>query len=388
MTHLFERTSDVSGPSPVIKASAPGRVEILGNHTDYNGGTVVGAAIDLRLRVAVRGRDDDRIRMASTSTPSRFETTLSTYRDDDGPDWTKYTLGVADELMMYAGGGTGTGFDLLVDSDVPSGAGVSSSAALELATGLALNALWDLNVDLNALIRLAHRAENRYVGVPCGLLDQAVCGAGRQDALVVVDASEDRIDTVPFPGETRLVLCSSHVRRSLAHSMYETRYSECRDAHSAVSRLVPGLGALADLHPFDTAVYGPALDPVLRRRADHVVAEEDRVTRFLDLLRSVDGSTGSLAAAGELMTASHRSSQTLFENSCPELDFLVDRFIEQPGVLGCRLTGAGWGGAVVAWIDGRFDESSLAAVTEAYAEQFDAQADARFVRPSDGARLD
>lgn len=382
---MFNATADIS-------ASAPGRVEVLGNHTDYNGGTVVGAAIDLRLRVAVRARSDGRIRLATTSNDELHETTLGTYRSAEGPDWTLYPLGVADELLMHASPGNRNGFDLAVDSQIPTGAGVSSSAALELATALALNKLWDIGFDLDVLIRLAHRAENRYVGVPCGLLDQAVCGAGRRDRLVFVKAAEDRIALAPFPKRTRLVLCASHVRRALSGSMYETRYDECRRALTGISRFIPRLGRLTDLHPIDMAVYGPALDPVLCRRAEHVVAEEFRVRRFLKLLGRLPEADESppdvLAEAGRLLTASHQSSRTLFDNSIPELDFLVDRFSEQSGVLGARLTGAGWGGAVIAWVDDGFTDDALRMVTDAYREHFDADAEARFVRPSEGARLD
>lgn len=388
---LFDESADVV-------ASAPGRVEVLGNHTDYNGGTVLGAAIDLRLRVGVRRRTDRRIRLASTSGQERLDTSLDAYRGAGGPDWTLYPLGVTDELLMHAPADVVTGFDLAVDSEIPTGAGVSSSAALELATALALNHLWSLDLGIQALIRLAHRAENRYVGVPCGLLDQAVCGAGREGALVIVRAAENRIELAPFPPGTRLVLCATHVRRALAGSMYETRYDECRRALTAFSGFIPRLGRLTDLHPVDAAVYGPALDPVLSRRARHVVGEEFRVRRLLEFLGEADRARKSphqsdrvrtaLEEAGRLLTASHRSSQMLFENSSPELDFLVDRFTEKTGVLGARLTGAGWGGAMIAWVDDRFADEDLVPIIDTYRERFDAEADARFVRPSQGAQLD
>ena len=175
------------GDAPDIVTSAPGRIEVLGNHTDYNGGTVVGGCIEKRLFVGITKRTDKTIRLTSSdplSLDTPGDSSLSSYATDDLPDWTKYPLGILDELLMSTS--LDAGFDLAVHSEIPTGEGLSSSAAIELATCLALDAVFDLSLHLNQMIGLSHRAENRFVGVPCGLLDQTVVGRGKENALVVL----------------------------------------------------------------------------------------------------------------------------------------------------------------------------------------------------------
>lgn len=378
------------GYPPSQVASAPGRVEVLGNHTDYNGGTVVGAGISLRLEVAAEVRTDSSIRLVSNGSGIQsgiVTTSVETYASDDLPEWTRYPLGVLDEFRMQ-GLWENEGLDLAVDSMLPVGMGLSSSAAIELSTAGVLSALRQRpdsacgtestepgnpptsrpQLGTEVLVGIAHRAENRYVGVPCGLLDQTVVGHAKKDSLVVLDASTNRHMAVALPAGLSFVVFRTHISHRLIDSPYETRHRECRNALMGLQRMMPGTRHLARLHPADIVAYEVVLDPVLVRRARHVVEEQRRVGRFLRALVE-----GDVAAAGQLMRESHESSRVLFENSTPELDILVDRLMEKTGVLGARLSGAGWGGAVMALVNESFEDDAAESVCDAYEELFEAR---------------
>ena len=355
------------GDRPDLVTSAPGRVEVLGNHTDYNGGTVVGGCIEKRLYVGLRKRDDERIRLSSSDLAISGEsvaTSLSSYLDDDLPDWTAYPLGVLDELRM--GMAIDSGFDLAVHSEIPTGEGLSSSAAFELATCMAFDAMYGMSLSLNQMIGLSHRAENRFVGVPCGLLDQTVVGRGKKDALVVLDAGSGLHQVVSVGDAFRLVVFRTHIRHELQHSPYEVRHRECREALMSLERLIPGVRHLARLHPMDISAYDIVLEETLARRARHVVEEQRRVGQFLKALSESD-----LRAAGALMADSHESSKSLFENSAPEMDFLVATLVTDENVYGARLSGAGWGGAVLALVSDSFSDADADRVADLYLETFE-----------------
>ena len=355
------------GDAPDIVTSAPGRIEVLGNHTDYNGGTVVGGCIEKRLFVGITKRTDKTIRLTS-SDPLSLDTpvvsSLSSYATDDLPDWTKYPLGILDELLMSTS--LDAGFARAVHSEIPTGEGLSSSAAIELATCLALDAVFDLSLHLNQMIGLSHRAENRFVGVPCGLLDQTVVGRGKENALVVLDAGSGLHQVLPVGASFRLVVFRTHIRHELQHSPYEVRHRECRDALMSLERLIPGVRHLARLHPADISAYDIVLDETLARRARHVVEEQRRVGQFLKALNEAD-----LRAAGSLLSASHESSKSLFENSTPEMDFLVAALSANEQVYGARLSGAGWGGAVLALVSDSFLDSDANRLADVYQATFD-----------------
>ncbi len=371
------------GSSPSVVASAPGRVEIIGNHTDYNGGTVVGAGISQRLEVACSLRTDGVIRIASDNV---VETSAETYQESSLPEWTRYPLGVFDELRMLEIIKADVGFDLAVVSEIPQGEGLASSAAFELATAIALTALCRSlaqGSERSALVRIAHRAENRFVGVPCGLLDQTVVGFARAGFLVVLDASTGRHHLQAVPDNIRLVLFRTHIRHQLLDSPYEKRHDECRVALMGLQKVIPGIRYLAHLHPVDIVAYDVILNDTLARRARHIVEEQRRVGRFLKALTE-----GDTSAAGGLLFDSHESSKTQFENSTPEMDFLVQKLKEQRGVLGARLSGAGWGGTVLAMVDSSFEDESADQVAASYEEVFEARSPWWRSEVSDGARIE
>ena len=366
------RHTDIFGGPATGWALSPGRIEVIGNHTDYNGGTVVGAAIDRHISVTASMRSDGRIRLFSDSLGDEIiDTTVTSYTEDSLPEWTAYLLGVIDEFRLRGWMLDGVGCDLHVSSDLPTGNGLSSSAALELGTAGVLSALLfgpDEQPGVPALIEVAHRAENRYVGVPCGKLDQTVVARGRDGHLVVLDAATDRHVVVPLPEGHHFVLFRSHITHRLVDSPYETRHRECREALMALERMIPGIRHLARCHPADLEAYGVVMEERIARRASHVIHEQRRVGRFLRALSEQDPES-----AGATMSASHESSRTLFENSTPELDALVQLASNQTHVKGARLSGGGWGGSVLALVGDRFEEASAEAVCDAYEELFEAR---------------
>ena len=346
-------------------------MEVIGNHTDYNGGTVVGAAIDMGISVAMGRTDDGRIRMASDARDGNEvqETSLDTYRTDQLPDWCAYPLGVIDEARLREWIPDGAGLTMAIHSTLPIGTGLSSSAALELAVAGALTRLFfeeDTMPSTGQLVEVAHRAENRFVGMPCGLLDQTVVGFAREQHLVVLDASVGRSMSIALPDHLGFVLFRSHISHALVHSPYEERHRECRDALIGLQRFIPGMRHLARVHPADLDAYASVLETRPGLRARHVVHEQRRVGAFLAALSKQDA-----AAAGACMTASHESSRTLFDNSTPELDALVATAIQKDGVHGARLSGGGWGGAVIAMVDETFTDDQAEAICDTYEELFE-----------------
>jgi len=366
------------GRAPAVVARAPGRIEFIGNHTDYNGGTVLGASIDRGVWVAVAARADGRRRFGSEARGA-----IKTLPAENPPakqrgagGWLNYPLGVIAALPEF-GLRPPAGFDYLAMSDLPSGAGLSSSAALELASALAFLALGGQEAPREVVVRLCRHAENHFVGVPCGILDQGVSGFGRKDHLVYIDCRGPGFATVPLPAGARFWIFNTHTKHALVDGLYAARHRECMDA---AKRL--GVPLLADMTPAALEAARAKLPPVEFRRAQHVVEEIARVGATVQALRA-----GDLAAVGRLLTASHRSSQALFENSTTGLDFLVDQLAAAPQVHGARLTGGGFGGAVMALTSPEFSEAQAAAVAAAYAAKFGARPDVLRAQTGDGAAL-
>jgi galactokinase len=363
----------IFGRDPEIVARAPGRIEFIGNHTDYNGGTVLGAAIDRSVWVALARRTDGRRRFASglcEGIVERGPDDLS--REQGAASWINYPLGILAGLPAFSLRAP-AGFDYLAVSDLPVGAGLSSSAAIELASGLAFLCAGGESPSREVLVRLGRHAENNFVGVPCGILDQGVSGFGRRDHLVFIDCRGPRFETVPLPAGAHFWIFNTHTRHALVDGLYAQRHRECQEAARAL-----GIGLLADWKGEVPLSVG---EPQ-RRRARHVVGEIARVDAAVAALRA-----GDLAATGRLLRASHESSRDLFENSTPELDFLVAELCPRPGVLGARLTGGGFGGAVMALTGPGFDESGATEVVAAYEGRFGARTDVLHAVTADGAVL-
>jgi galactokinase len=374
--------ADRFGRSHEVIARAPGRIEFIGNHLDYNGGLVLGAAIDRHVTVALGRREDGQIRLFSAGKQEVYSTTLEAVRREEGDAaWVNYVLGV---LVMLQRDGLQAegGFDLAVDATLPSGAGLSSSAALELAAAYAFTAAYGSTYEPKALARLCRRAENEWVGVPCGILDQAVSALGRAGHLVLVDPVDEAHTTVPIPGGTSFWIFNTHHQHSLVASLYARRHAECMEALERLRAVRPSLRSLAEADSAFVEAHQPALTDVLYRRALHVAGEHERVHRACDALRE-----SRVAAVGALLLSSHASSSRLFENSTEALDFLVEGLSDLPDVYGARLTGGGFGGAVLAFTKDHFALEQAQPLLERYARQFGAHPSAVPCRTSDGAGL-
>jgi galactokinase len=367
----------VYGRVPEIVARAPGRLEFIGNHTDYNGGTVLGASIDRVVEVALARRADGRRRFASDGRGEIVSLPTGGLEKQTGANaWINYPLGVLAALPSF-GLRSPAGFDYLAASDLPVGAGLSSSAAIELASALAFLEAVSEAPPRATLVQLARHAENNFVGVPCGILDQGVSGFGRADHLVFIDCRGPRFALVPLPAGAHFWIFNTHTRHALVDGLYAARHRECLEAARVL-----GVPLLADVTPAALAAASGKLAPDIFRRARHVVEEIARVDAAVAALRA-----GDLPAAGRLLTASHESSRTLFENSTAELDFLAAALAGTPHVYGARLTGGGFGGAVMALTDGDFGEAQAAAVARAYAKRFGTAPDILHARTGDGAEL-
>jgi galactokinase len=374
---LIRKFRDAYAREPEFIARAPGRIEVIGNHTDYNGGTVLGAAIDRFTWVGLARRGDASRRFSSEARPGMVEIGSDALeRRSGGQSWVNYPLGVLVAMKASAIAVPG-GFDYMAVSNVPAGAGLSSSAAIELASGLVFLEATGAALPREELVALGRRAENEFVGVPCGILDQGVSGFGRKDSLVYIDCRGPRFDTVPLPPGSNFWIFNTHTKHALIDGLYAARHQECMEAAKII-----GVPLLADATPAMLAAAETRLPRPAFKRARHVIDEIARVEQAVAALRAAD-----LAALGRLLLASHRSSRTWFENSSPELDFLVDSLEVEKGVYGARLTGGGFGGAVMALTSDAFGEQGANRVSEAYLARFGSKPEIIRTRTDDGAAL-
>ena len=371
---LFQQTY---GCAPDTLARAPGRIEFIGNHTDYNGGTVMGASIDRGVWVALALRTDGQRRFFSDFTSALVTLPAGApVKQSGAASWVNYPLGVLAALPAF-GLRAPEGFDYLAISDLPVGAGLSSSAAIELASALAFLAATGQTVERRTLVQVGKHAENNFVGVPCGILDQGVSGFGERDHVVFIDCRGPRFETVPLPADAHFWIFNTHTKHALVDGLFAARHRACMEAAKAL-----GVPLLADVGPAQVEAARDRLPRETYLRAKHVVEEIVRVDRTVLALRR-----GDLAEVGRLLTASHRSSQHILENSTPELDFLVDRLEATPGVYGARLTGGGFGGAVMALTNSQFGSATAQTVAAAYAQQFGSAPDVLHMQTGPGAEL-
>jgi len=378
MTEAVRKTFEATfGRPPEVVARAPGRIEFIGNHTDYNGGPVLGAAIDRSVWVALARRDDGVRRFSSDSERGAKHVEVPTgipERQAGRAAWTNYPLGVISAMPAF-GLRAPDGFDYLASSDLPAGAGLSSSAAIELASALCFLAATDQRAEPGVLAQLGRKAENDFVGVPCGILDQGVSAFGRRDHLVHIDCRALEFTRVPLPPGLDFWIFNTHAKHALVDGLYAERHSECMQAAETLG--VPLL-ADANLAALDAATGRMPL--LVSKRARHVLGEIARVEETVAALAA-----GRIGRVGELLTSSHRSSQHLFGNSTPALDFLVDTLVDVPGVHGARLTGGGFGGAVLAVTGPAFGEQDAAKVCGKFEARFGLRPAILRLRSSDGA---
>ena len=322
------------GTESVVRAAAPGRVNLIGEHTDYNGGFVLPTAIPQQTQVELTRRPDQRVEARSTNDPLRGGYVLG--QEHARGDWLDYVQGVTWALRQ-AGFGSPSGFDLSISSTVPLGAGLSSSASLEVACLRAIRQAFELDgLDDVRLAQLGQTAENDFVGAHCGIMDQMAASLADGSTALFLDSRSLEFRRIPLPSNADLVVVHSGVVHEIAAGDYNTRRAECEEA---ARRL--GVPQLRDLGPADLALVERLPDP-LGRRARHVVTEDERVLQAVQALQDAD-----LARLGELFFASHASMRDDFEVSVPAIDVLVEIARADADVYGARMTGGGFGGAVV-----------------------------------------
>lgn len=368
------------GGEPVGVWSAPGRVNLIGEHTDYNEGFVLPFAIDRRTFAAVGPRDDATLRVGSTFSDEIAEIPLAALRPDAVTGWAGYPMGVVWALghLGLADLRAVPGLDIMIESDVPVGAGLSSSAAIESAVALAVAELWQLDLDPRTLARAGRTAENEFVGAPTGIMDQLASLLGRDDAAVFIDCRSEEASPVALrlaeAGLTILVI-DTLVEHRHADGGYRERRASCEAGAAAL-----GVASLRDVPLAQLDHARTVLDDVTFRRVRHVVTENQRV------LDTVDALAGSgPAAIGELLDASHRSMRDDFEISVPELDLAVET-AQAAGALGARMTGGGFGGSAIALVPRELVSHVQVAIDGAFAEHSYGQPVTFTVTPSGGAR--
>jgi galactokinase len=372
---------------PVLIAKAPGRVNLLGEHVDYNDGLVLPAAIDRTVRLAAAPDSGEAVTLYALDLDEHASFRLDALEskiDTEGktlPGWALYPAGVAWALINA--GYSVSGAKIAYSSNVPIGSGLSSSAAIEVGFAMLWKELNGWEMGKLDVARHCQRAENAYVGVACGLMDQFASACGVEGHALYFDTRSLEWQPVPLPPNTVLVIADSGVRRSLTSSAYNERRAACEKAVEYLRQFLPDLKSLRDISPIEFAAYSSYLPPVIRQRAEHVVKEIARVQSAVSALRRDD-----IRSFGALMFAGHTSLRNLYEVSTPELDALVNIARELPGCIGARLTGAGFGGCTINLVEESQADQFIQGLTEKYAEVSGRDAQVYLCHASSGASVE
>lgn len=381
LTSVFKETF---GRMPTLLARAPGRVNLLGEHVDYNEGAVLPCAIDRAVRLAAAPTDDGAVTLFAADLKRRVSfpiAALAEKKDSDGnplPSWALYPAGVG--WAVQQAGYPLRGMQAVYTSDVPIGAGLSSSAAVEMAFAVTFQALGGWQVERMSLARLCQQAEVEYVGVSSGLMDQFASAHGVEGHALYFDTRDLMWEALLLPPGTAIVIADSGVRRALANSAYNERHAACEQAVELLRRYLPKIHSLREVSPAEFAAYGEFLPEVVRKRAEHIVKEIARVETAVVALRR-----GETRHFGALMFAGHASLRDLYEVSTPELDALVNLARQLPGCYGARLTGAGFGGCTVNLVEESRAAAFIEGLRSGYQQQTGREAQVYLCRASAGA---
>lgn len=344
---------------------SPGRVNLIGEHTDYNDGFVFPMAIEPHVAMICRCRDDGLVRLISTHFPdTKIEFSVQNKITRSDPKWANYFRGVAAELI-----GAGiplTGMDVLVDNTLPVGGGLSSSAAIEVGTALAFLTLAGLKMDQSRLALVCQKAEHEYAGMPCGIMDQTIVASGKQGFAMLLDCRDLSKNFVPIDSsELRVVIVNSMVKHELTGSEYPERRKQCEQGVEFFKKDNPQIKALRDVNLKQLEEAKSRLPQIVYRRCRHVITENARTTEAANCL-----ATRRYEEAGQLMHQSHVSLRDDYEVSTAELDFLVEQAMKVKGVYGARMTGGGFGGCIVSLVQPRAVENFTSTVRQAYHQKF------------------
>jgi len=358
---IRQKFAEIFGEEPVAVVRAPGRVNLIGGHTDYNDGYVLPIAIDRSVLVAATPRDDRQVVIYALDFGESVEFSLHDIGRDQAKPWSNYQRGVA--YFLEERGLELPGLNAVVTGDVPIGSGLSSSAAVEVSMAYTWQVLTGFRLRRVELALLCQRAENEFVGMNCGIMDQFVSALGQRDHALLIDCRSLHYQPVSLPAEAAVVVADTMKRRGLLDSEYNTRRQECEEGVRILQRYLPQAQSLRDISAAQFVEYKGQLSEKVRQRCRHVIYENERVLRGVAALRA-----GDLDAFGWLMNESHSSLRNDYEVSCPELDIMVKAAWKVDGVYGSRMTGAGFGGCTVSLVAEEAIEDFRGQVAAAYEE--------------------
>ncbi|MGB5369213.1 MAG: galactokinase [Flavobacteriaceae bacterium] len=364
--------------APELRVKSPGRINLIGEHTDYNMGYVLPAAIEKRIIMEFqRNGSQKHCRLFSKNFNAYFEFDLTALAPSKVA-WENYVLGVVNEITKRSEGMGG--FDCVLESDLPAGSGLSSSAALECGLAYGLNQLFDLGLDKLELIKLSQRAEHTYVGTQCGIMDQFASVMGKAEHAIFLDCRSLAYEMVPIDIDPyKIILLNTKVAHNLATSEYNVRKRQCEAGIAALQERYPTVTSLRDVTEAMLLSCKQEMDEIVYRRCDFILKENERVLRMVKALRQND-----LQEVGKLLYEAHEGIRRDYEVSCVESDFLVDFTKDLTGVLGARQTGGGFGGCTLNLVHGSFLDEFIAKATISYEEAFQIVLEAYEVRPSQG----
>ena len=362
--------------------SAPGRVNLIGEHTDYNEGFVLPVAIDKKIVMLGQLREDRLVQVFDLVYKTKIKFSLDSLTPLKKESWANYLMGVMDEIQKA--GYPLQGVNLVFTSNIPQRAGLSSSAALEVVTALTMAKLNSLEIKPLEMAHLCRRAENNFVGVACGIMDQYVSCLGQKNYALFIDCRSNDYELIPLKDPNyQIIICNSKVQRGLVDSEYNKRKEECKIATEFFKhKLNREIRALRDIAIDEYEKYQAQLSEIIARRARHVISENYRVQVGMQALRE-----GNFSAFGQLMIESHRSLKNDYEVSCAELDLLVDLALKQEGVLGARMTGAGFGGCTVNLLKRDYVDFFKEKIKKEYKKITGINPDVYLTAPSGGAKV-
>lgn len=365
--------------------TSPGRVNLIGEHTDYNGGYVFPAAISAATTIAVRKREDGIVRIKATDLPDTVTIELNKIGEYKGLHYGNYQAGVIDEMLKD--GYVITGADMLYEDGVPHGGGLSSSAAIEVATACVFSAFsgeaGGKTATNTEMALIGQRAENNYAGVNCGIMDQFASANGKASMAIFLQCDTLKYELVPVElGDCKLVLSNTNKKHKLGESKYNERRSQCEEGFAALKKVMPEKSCLGEITPEEFEAHKAAItDETVRRRITHVIYEDDRVLKSVEALKK-----GDIAAFGKYMNGSHASLRDLYEVTGIELDTLAETAQNVPGVIGSRMTGGGFGGCTVSIVKNDAIDNFIETVGKLYKEKIGYEASFYIFDIGDGAR--
>lgn len=361
--HIKEDFVRLFGSSPEVIVKGPGRVDLMGIHTDYNDGFVLPVAVNVDVLAAGKLRDDNKIAVYSQNFEKLVEFSLDAIEHDSVNTWSNYVRGVVH--FIQEAGIKLRGANIVLNGNVPIGSGLSSSAAIEMATGFLMQTLVGFEMSGPDLALIGQKAENKFVGVNTGIMDQFISRLGKKDSALFLDCRSLEYELLPLDtSKVKIVICDTAKRRGLVDSEYDLRRSQCEEGARLFAQWYPNVKALRDVTSEMYEAHKADLPEVVSKRVAHVVYEDERVLKSREVLKA-----GDFVEFGKLMNASHDSARDLYEVSCFELDAMAEVARRAPGALSCRMAGAGFGGCAVSLVKDEFVEQFLQVVAVDYEEK-------------------